>query len=348
MSHTGGIIVVGCFGPHLPPPSGKFFTRISGCFTKWGISYHFFQGSSEDFSAPSHYTSGSCHFYQSDFGNLYFDLFQVLTSKYLWDATTRLRCSSGAEVSSKYGCFSVLRDNLISFPVLSDQGSVTMELSLPTAISTGFIILQLGMIYTNSDFQRRVLVATFKFPVSPDPFAVRESANEAAIASFLLQKRIVGENVPVSGFRSLPYFFQSMQRAMSLTEINRLRQAPLFEVLLWLYPRMIALDTKTEEIPCEGESFGAGSVFLFHTTEKVYIWIGMEANREYLARVFGSDDVRCVPELETEENRYVRGRIQECYALSRRFLPVEVIQQGEPREELIGKLLVAAPKPILR
>jgi hypothetical protein len=44
--------------------------------------------------------------------------------------------------------------------------------------------------------------------------------------------------------------------------------------------------------------------------------------------------------IETKENKRIRERCQECWELSQRYLPIEVIGQGDQREMGIGPQIV--------
>jgi hypothetical protein len=82
-------------------------------------------------------------------------------------------------------------------------------------------------------------------------------------------------------------------------------------------------------------------VVLVHSFDLIYVWVNPEAPPTIIWAFFGSDTLpREVPQLDTRENVRLNEVITECYAMSGRYLPVEVIPPGDPREAIFGDILV--------
>jgi hypothetical protein len=123
-----------------------------------------------------------------------------------------------------------------------------------------------------------------------------------------------------------------------------LRVANPIELLLWLYPRMFAVDTERGPLPLVSDSFGCGNVFLFHLMEKVIVWVSAQTDGCYLQATFGVGRVEDLPGdlpvLEGKENQSLREKYEKCCELSGKYLPLMLIGQGDPREVVMGSLLV--------
>jgi hypothetical protein len=107
---------------------------------------------------------------------------------------------------------------------------------------------------------------------------------------------------------------------------------------------MFALDTRMGPLPLVSESFGEGSVFLFHLSSKILIWISSSADLLYVEDAFGVSNLNDlpaeVPKLDSKESEELNARIGECRAISGKYFPVEIILQGNPKETEIASMLV--------
>jgi len=74
------------------------------------------------------------------------------------------------------------------------------------------------------------------------------------------------------------------------------------------------------------------------------IWVSAACDMEFVRAAFGVESLDQlagdVPTLETPENEIVRRKCQECWEVSRRYVPVIVIAQGDPRESVLSGILV--------
>jgi hypothetical protein len=288
----------------------------------------------------------------------------------------RLRCTSGLKLLVVHGNCVYQSNSIITFPVVSRGEGISIELDIePETVVETSVVLQIGFVFTDSFAQRRIRVFTFSAASSAEPMIVLHSIDQLALFSLLARKFVslsftVGPiaaaeqlsrsatHLLVQGcqFQYLPHLLHALL-ANSLaqptfptsfdgrtSELIFLRALRIFDLILYFYPRLIAADGDGEILPLTGASFARGSCFIVHTVRMVVIWVSKGATQGYLESVFGVDQVealpQAVPETGTAENLKVNELIRECWALSGRYLPVEVIGQGSEREVIFRDILV--------
>jgi hypothetical protein len=274
----------------------------------------------------------------------------------------KLRCSGGVKMSHFYGGFSNQVD-LVNFPVFAIDQTLTVAMSVEQPITTKKVLLQLGVIYICENSDRRVRVFSFEVPVSSDISAVINSIDIPACASVLVRKQIAAlkgnvafdrdlvffasaGGLPYQSFFRLVYAFRGLFAGLSSDGQVALGRwtamCPLAELILMLYPRMFAIDQQTDALPCCADSFRFGWVFLFHCWHRIYIWISERADAKFVANAFGTDFSE-LAKLPTLENQLVWDRVQNCLEISGKYLPVEIIKQGDEREGVIRLILIDRP-----
>lgn len=383
--------------------SASFFRDISFALNHSNTSYHLFcavyQTASIDLPAvgvPAGLTFGTTHNYGA-FGpescpKLHLDLFNELTTHYEYNAQLRLRITNGVKVSRMYGNFIVEKRDLILFPVLIRDKSISFELKVDGDLkNTPQVLFQLALLWTNIEGRRMIRIFNFSLPTSNDPLAIRSTIDEGVLAT-LLTKRCVhsilgkGREPTYQLLRNdmSSYVSHSLQiysmfhlsHAISLSQILALpctngvdgrmetsiwvRSANITEILLYLYPRMFALDSTVENspyqtysaisnsfvgpLPLSHESFGYGNFFMFHTNDKIYFWISKSVQPSFLAAVFGVQSFEEIPNempnIQTEANQNLQKVLSECWSLSGKYLPNEIIKQEDPRELVISRFLI--------
>jgi hypothetical protein len=369
--------------------SGKFYREIGFRLNRNAISCHMFmactQGQFIDvpiLAVPAGLTGGRSYYYgvytPAEARQLYLDLFSSLTDSYLWNCSLRLRCSKGLKACRTFGNFVSSTDDLIQFPVLSRDQALTFEFNVTEAITSPFVFMQVGMLYTSDNRQRHLRVFTFQFRVSSDPMSIVASVDEPAMAVFLTKRATAhvltsGRNPAEqalkktemllfnSGYKatSLHYLLHALELSPLLVQTHPdgvkgrmslavwLRSCGVTSLMLFLYPRLVGLDGARTVLPLDNDSFATGSVFLFQTYSKIYIWVPKSVDVEYLRRAFGVSELGREPleikDLETEENQFLREKINECQVLSGRFIDTEVIVQGDPNERIFAGLIVDTP-----
>lgn len=323
---------------------------------------------------PSNLTAGVVHCYKEyDPLALHTDLFETLTAPYLWDASMRVRMTAGVETKGFIGNFTT-RDKTLHFPVLCAQHSVTYELKVQEAIKTPRVLFQCAILWTSTDFKRLIRIFTFELPTSNQSHVVKQMIDEAAMAVFLMKKTIplVVSQGPTAAANSIQtlfnnvslgqtyqyihHFVQGLLRSELLrpaqfpgvdvryTMLTTARSMSFVDSLLFLYPQMFAVDGADEPIPLSTQSFAMGNIILVHRYNRVLVWISPATPPEKLRAFFGcgsSQELPTeVPQISTPENQHLNDMINRCHMLSRRYLPVEVIPPGSPREAVFGEIIV--------
>lgn len=391
--------------------SGKFFRDVSFHFSHAFASYHIFAFSHNMspqnaaagkvdmpvIGVPAGLTGGKCHFYgqatAESLSRLHIDLFNELTSNYFYNASLRMRCTSGVKLSKLHGNFLVQNRDLINFPVLIPDNSISIELEVESELkNTRECLFQLALLWTSLEGVRMIRIFNFSLPVLSDIPTIRSSIDEGALATFFA-KRVVHSVLSSGKESAMKYLRNEMFRlvshsisvrsmyhlshAISLSQFVSVpcddgadgrmcisvfgRAANIVEMLLYLYPRMFALDSTIVDsvynnystispnflgpLPLCADSFGYGSVFLFHTNAKIYIWVSKTVEPSFLGNVFGCSSIENLPNevptnIQSEENQKVQQLLNECWKLSGKYIPNEVIPQEDPREYVVSRFLV--------
>jgi hypothetical protein len=128
-----------------------------------------------------------------------------------------------------------------------------------------------------------------------------------------------------------------------MAELIGIRSLTIADSLLMMYPRMVCVDARKAIVPLTRTAFATGGCFLVHRCSDVILWVGAHASLEWIREAFGVekfDDIPSeVPVLERQANTEINEAIRECWEISGRFLPVTVMRQGDPREELFREIL---------
>ena len=371
------------------PQDGAFFREISFRLSKVSASYHIFttlwNTNSIDLPAigvPSGLTGGSAHFYKSFESEaaqeLYFDLFYALTDEYYYKSSLRLRCSSGVKITKVHGNFLVQNRDLITFPVLSAGRAITYEFGIETEIKDSEVLFQAALLWTSVDNVTMLRVFNFTLPVTSELSILKSYIDEGALASLELKKAVFnvlsqGKDYATTGLRadlqalstrnipvnSMIHLYHSIFLSPLLHDNNGvdkrmenclwIRSANITEILLYLYPRLYAIDFHNTELescvlPLENNSFSSGSLFLFHTENHIYIWVAKTIPKDFIEAIFGVSEFhlipKAIPQLNTPENQYIRNIMQLCFNLSRKYIPNQVIKQNDEEETKISHFLI--------
>jgi hypothetical protein len=358
---------------HLRPPddaTGQAHRTVSRSLNESGASVHLFNlavpGRPSDIAVtglPSGMTGGVIHFYRTfDPSTLHTDLFECISGDYLWDASLRIRSTPGVKVATATGNMAV-RDRAVFPPVMSVRHSIGFEVQID-AVSPR-VVFQCGTLFTDASLRRVIRVMTFSIPTASDLESLRSAVDEAAFAAFSTKR--AASSVTAAGVAEASARVKSNARSIASRQfrlsstfhlLHSLSESPLMRIgasdvpdsrmaalmnarsfsaadaLLFLYPRMFAVDAGAGPLPLVRESFAQGFVFLVHTLKKIFVWISPAAPPE-IVRAFIGDDTRAVGEIGTKENEALNGVIAECYAFSGKYLPVEVVPAESEREAAV-------------
>lgn len=337
-------------------------------------------------AVPSGFTCGECKHYSvfDEYSRMkmHSDIFHTLTNQYFWDSYIKLRTTNGCKLTNIFANCTICRDNFILFPVISREDTISFELSVTEqGISNKNIICQFEMVYTNNDGCRMIRVFTIEMPVSKDVGIICSSVDEASLATMICKKACKGvlQKGPIFAVQSIRNEIQTMmnQKSINFCSINHLLHAMFSNVtfrsrhpegvdgrmsqiimlrslnitntLLYLYPRMICVDNETI-LPLTSASFAQGTIFLFHTVDKIYIWINAAVDKSFLENAFGCQDLQNLPKTfpstttqankDSEEYLKLEKLISKCNELSGNYLTVEIIGQENPRESVFSEFIV--------
>jgi hypothetical protein len=327
---------------------------------------------------PSGLTCGSCSHYPK-FGDveretMHSNLFGLITAAYCWDASLSMVWPKGIKVIRVH-CNCTIRNNAVFFPVTSRDSTILFELAIDGQLDPAGALLQAVFTFSTDEGCRIVRVLTFKIPTSADCNLVCRSIDESCLFSLLvrqtvaeiiikgpiqgiaaMKKRcqmIVGRKIPLQSMSHLLHAMlcHTMTRGSHpsgidgrMAEVIRCRAMGPVRLILFFYPRLIVVDTEQTLLPLSGRSFAAGGCFVVHTIDRIFIWVAKVVSAEFLRNAFGVASVdelgNTLPTIGSEENRKLQQILGDCWNLTGKYVPVEVIPQESPREEVFREILV--------
>jgi len=128
-----------------------------------------------------------------------------------------------------------------------------------------------------------------------------------------------------------------------MADLINMRSMNAIDVLLWVYPRLIPLEDPETVLPLTNSVLTNYPIALAHMVDRVVVWIGENADQGIVAQIFG-DELSRIPELESEANVMVRKIVHDCWALSGRYLPVQVMRGRDRRFGVLGSYLTESPE----
>jgi len=305
------------------------------------------------------------------------DLFSVINKSYKWDCSLRLMCLNDINIVRPHGNCTIRNNVAAILPILSQDDSIVIEVKVDGVIPMSSAVFQLAMLYTDNDHKRMARIFCFSIPVSSDPQQVLNGIDEAAFMTLIARKTltsILSNGVAtaastirkefahlvslgsrfVSSFHLLHSFLCSQMLRNThpggvdgrMALIIRMRSINIIDMMLMLYPRFFTFNDNGEVImlPLVTSSFEYGSVFFVHTHDKIYIWVSSSVPEQILLDGFGVTNFREISNelqlLQTSTSVFLHSLVESCHILSCKYLPVEVIHQGELRESIFLDLLV--------
>jgi hypothetical protein len=364
-------------------PSSRFYRDVGVRLNRRNISVHLFaysDGAPVDttvIGVASCFTNGRVNvFNRETIHRFHGELFAQVTEPYLAGAMLQLRVASKVKVARFFGNFVLLPSTkMIGFPALRMNESVTFELVPEAPIKEKELFVQAGLFWINNEGRRVLRVMTFGIPVTDSVAAIQESMDPIGLLASMARRAVrnvlaVGSAEALAIFKNevskmiskgaAPSYVYHLTHALAVSPIlvivpvpevdnkivmlTRWRSVHFMEILLTIYPRMFAVDTDVGPLALVSESFGDGSVFLFHLPSRILMWISSAADQIYIQDAFGVPDLGSlpdeVPKLDSKESEDLNRRIEECWDISGKYLPVEILVQGNPKEVEIASLLV--------
>jgi hypothetical protein len=245
------------------------------------------------------------------------------------------------------------QDSLVSFPVMASNTAVAFELEIERGVFPGPIIFQVGFVFSDRTGTRFIRVFTFATPVSSDPSTVCGAVDDHVLAT-LVGRQVLCEILgcgAAAAFRSLsislpaiaarcpglagllyallssPLFTHRLGFDWLFGEIIRIRQIDINNFVIYIRPRFFLPDQDATPLPRARASCAGASIVIIHTADRIIVWVTADK----------PDDLGLFPEA-------TRGRVmavaRECWQWSGRYLPVEVLRQGDPKEAALRDLFV--------
>ncbi|KAF8761752.1 CPII coat sec24 protein [Rhizoctonia solani] len=186
----------------LLQPASAFYKSFSIDCSRANISVDMFLFSASytdvaSLSALTHYTSGQTYFYPAfnasraeDAIKFAHEFGQVIGSPIGLEGLVRIRASRGLRMSQFHGNFFVRSTDLLAFPAIPMDQSYTVEVQIEENLTTPFVVMQAGILYTTSFGERRVRVVTLALPTTSNASELYASADQVAIATYLAHKAV--------------------------------------------------------------------------------------------------------------------------------------------------------------
>jgi hypothetical protein len=286
---------------------------------------------------------------------LHGELFAQVTEPHFSGAMLQLRIGSKVKVPKFFGNFVLLpTTKMIAFPVLRMNESLTFELASDEPVKDKELLIQAGLFWIAQDGRRMLRVMSFSVPVLATVAAIQESIDPLGLV-ISMARRAVRNVLAVGSVEALSIFKNEVSKMISrgvapsyifhlthalavspalvmvplpqvdskIVMLARWRSVNVMEILLTIYPRMFAVDTNVGPLALVSESFGEGSVFLFHLPYRILIWISSAVDPLYIEDAFGVSNLESlpaeVPRLDSKESEDLNARIGECWEISGRY-----------------------------
>jgi hypothetical protein len=277
--------------------------------------------------------------------------------------------SGGLKVDRPHANCLVRADSLVAFPIVTAADTVVFELAIEKRVAAP-AVLQAGFVFTLPSGARRVRVFSFAAPVAADPRAVLAAVDSGALAAALARQAaaavlrsggtaaaaacassVRGAAALLPALRPLAHALLSRRifRARGepdwlMAELLRMRAFGVVASLLWLCPRLFCADAEKGPLPLTAASFATGRCFLAHGEDRIWIWVGEGVAGDWMESVFGVGSLAELAGIgrvsEGEGSAALRELIGACWEICGRYLQVEVIVQGDPREAVFNEMLV--------
>jgi hypothetical protein len=259
------------------------------------------------------------------------------------------------------------------FPSLNPSQSLIFEIDLIKEMP-GPAVCGATLMYTNRRGERMVRSLAWRVTPTRDR-ALLEAVDPIAVTVITVKNgcRVVLNTQPSTGLASfkgylvdaftmfplgfparlLPYthFCYAFTQSIvfnTTTEVDvdarmacllNLKGMNCIDILLWLHPRMIPLQFSDTPVPLVVPALTAYPISVIHMADRIFVWIGSNADPADVEQLLGGVTMDQVPELDNPANAALRAIIEGCWALSGKFLPVRVLRPGDGRLALLTKYL---------
>jgi hypothetical protein len=259
--------------------------------------------------------------------------------------------------------------------VLPRDATIAFEIGLTVPIADDHVVLQLAFVHSDSRARRIIRVFTMVCPVSADLGTVLASLDEGALAVMLARRAATAllatgttaarhaiakdvQAVFAGGARYAAMYHlvhgllcnPAIQHHAPLgvdarmAQLVKVRAMGVVQLLLFMYPRMIAIAPGRRVLPMTRRSLEAADLILLHTWRAIFVWVKGTAPPEMLRDAFGVASFAELrgelPNLETALNKELHVMIQECWNFTGTYISVEVVGEGTEGEAALAELFV--------
>lgn len=164
-------------------------------------------------SSLPHFTAGQTYFYPGWNGKNSEDVIKFtnefkkhLSMEISMEAVLKVRASSGIQIKGYHGNFFSRTEELCSFPTLPRDQGYSVDLTLSDTIKKPWVSVQICILLTTCDEERRLRVITLSIPTSSNLTDIYASADQLAITAQLTHAAV--EKAVSSGLDSAREYLQ--------------------------------------------------------------------------------------------------------------------------------------------
>lgn len=168
--------------------------------TQVSIDMFLFSAQYQDVASLSNlprYTGGQTYFYPAwnaarteDAIKFATEFSDYLSSEIGLEAVLRVRTTTGLRPSAFYGNFFNRSSDLCAFPAMPRDQAYVVEIAIDETVSKAFACLQVGVLHTTCNGERRIRVLTLSIPTTQNLAEVYSSADQQAITTYYSHKAV--------------------------------------------------------------------------------------------------------------------------------------------------------------
>ena len=168
--------------------------------TQVSIDMFLFSAQYQDVASLSNlprYTGGQTYFYPAwnaarteDAMKFASEFSEYLSSEIGLEAVLRVRTTTGLRPSAFYGNFFNRSSDLCAFPAMPRDQAYVVEIAIDESITKAFVCLQVGVLHTTCNGERRIRVLTLSIPTTQILAEVYASADQLAITAYFSHKAV--------------------------------------------------------------------------------------------------------------------------------------------------------------
>lgn len=168
--------------------------------TQVSIDMFLFSAQYQDVASLSNlprYTGGQTYFYPAwnaarteDAIKFATEFSDYLSSEIGLEAVLRVRTTTGLRPSAFYGNFFNRSSDLCAFPAMPRDQAYVVEIAIDESVTKAFACLQVGVLHTTCNGERRIRVLTLSIPTTQNLAEVYASADQQAITHYFAHKAV--------------------------------------------------------------------------------------------------------------------------------------------------------------